>query len=512
MRSILTPCIAALLAVSSAQAASANHGRTLTVALPSGFTSLDPAAQTDLVTQTAGRAFYEGLFGYDASMRPVMVLASSFEPSKDGLSYTVGIKKNVKFHDGTTLDAAAVKKNFDRILDPKNALPRRNVYDNLDRIETVDEFTVRFYLKRPFGAFASQLAQPAGAMICPSAIDRYGKDVAYHICGTGPFVMTSYSPADGLAGKAFADYRIKGLPKVDQIVWRPVAENATRVAMLKTGEAQVAMYFPPEQAAQAGKDGRIRVEAIPSIQSWYASINCLKAPLDDVRVRQAFNYAVDKTALAKVAFAGYADPLTGPAPKAIPGAADFGVWPFDPEKAKRLLKEAGYPNGFKTVLWAAFNDGAARRVMESLQQQLRRIGVETEVKALETGQRVSLVQSQPDPQKAAYGIYSTGWANSTAELDWALRPLLTRAAWLPAGANSSYYANPTVDKLIADAGAEPDEAKRQTLYEQAQEIIWREAPMLFLFSPQILTGYAKNVSGIVSRPDGSILFDEAQLH
>lgn len=500
-------CFGALFSISTAFAAE----RTLTIALPSGFTSLDPAAQTDLVTQTAGRAFYEGLFGYDEKMRPVMVLAQSFEADKDGRTFTVGLKPGVKFHDGSTLTADAVKLNFDRVLDPKNALPRRNAFENIDRVEVVDERTVRFHLKRPFGAFASQLAQPAGALICPSAIKQYGRDVAYHICGTGPFVMTRYSPADGLAGKAFADYHEKGLPKVDGILWRPVAENATRVAMLKTGEAQVAMYFPPEQAEAAKKDPRIRVEAIPSIQSWYASINCLKKPFDDVRVRQALNYAVDKKALARVAFAGFADPLTGPVPKTIPGAADFGSWPFDPEKAKALLKEAGYEKGFSTVLWAAFNDGSARRVMESLQQQLRRVGVEAEVKALETGQRVSLVQSQPDPMKAAYGIYSTGWANSTAELDWALRPLLTRAAWLPAGANSSYYADPTVDKLIADAGAELDEAKRFALYGEAQKRIWDDAPMLFLFSPQILTGYSKDLQGVTSRPDGSILFYEAQL-
>ena len=236
--------LSGVLAGLAAQPAAAKE---VTIAVASTFTTMDPYDASDTLSYSAAKSMYEGLFGFDKDMKLHNVLAEGYKVSDDGLVYTVTLKKGIKFHDGTEFQADAVKANFDRVTNKANALRRYTLYYNIAKTEVVDPYTVRFTLHKPFSAFINQLAHASGAMICPSAIQKYpGKELAFHPCGTGPFVLDKYNPSEILHVVKNPNYWQKGLPKVDGLTFKPVPENSTRVAMLRTGEAHYIFPVPPE--------------------------------------------------------------------------------------------------------------------------------------------------------------------------------------------------------------------------------------------------------------------------
>ena len=411
----------ALLVLALAGVGAAASASEITVGVYSAFSTLDPYDASDTLSQNVAKSFYEGLFGFDKDMKLQNVLAEGYEVSDDGLVYTVKLRKGVKFSDGEPFNAAAVKANFERVINPDKHLTRYTLYKNIDRIEAVDEYTVKFHLKEAFSAFINQLAHPSGVMMCPKILNLPKKDIAFNPCGTGPYTLEKYNPAEYLIVKKNPNY----WPKLDRINFRPVLEDATRVAMLRTGEAQYCDVVPPEQVERLKEAKDIVVEVAPSIVQRQIYLNNTKKPFSDVRVRKALNYGLNKEALVKVLFKGYAAPATGVAPQGIDYATQFGAWPYDVNKAKELLKEAGYPNGFTATLWAASNSSANQKLLQFLQQQYSRIGVKLQVRALEAGQRISLVQSV-GPEKSQMEMFTWGWSDSTGCFVRSLPPRASR--------------------------------------------------------------------------------------
>ena len=496
----------ALLAAGAAQAAQ----KDVTVAVASTFTTLDPYNASDTLSQAVVKSFYEGLFSFDKDMKLVNVLAEGYEASSDGLVYTVKLRQGVKFQNGEDFNAEAVKINYERVMDKKNSLKRYVLFSNIDRIDVVDAHTVKFTLKKPFSAFINQLAHPSGGMICPKELEKWGAQIAFHPCGTGPFVMKDYNPAEVLKVEKNPNYWRAGYPKVDSITFKPVVENSTRVAMLLTGEAQYAFPLPAEQVKQIEKRDAVRVDVTPSIITRYVEMNMTKKVFQDVRVRQALNYAINKEALVKVAFNGYADPATGVAPMNVDYAVKLGPWPYDPKKARELLKEAGYPNGFRVTLWSGYNHSTAMKIIQFLQQQLAQVGVKADIRALEAGQRTALVESVT-PEKSEHQLYYIGWSSSTGEMDYAIRPLLATSSFTPNDSNDSYYSNKMVDEKLMEALATTDRAKKVELYSDIQKQIWNDAPWIFLVTEQNIAGAAKNLTGFYIQPDASFNFTELEL-
>lgn len=504
---LLLSAVSLLLLSPATQAA---PEKDVTVAVASTFTTLDPYNASDTLSQAVAKSFYEGLFGFDKDMKLVNVLAESWDASADGLLYTVKLRQGVKFQNGEDFNAAAVKKNYERVMDKKNGLKRYVLFSNIDRVDAVDEHTVRFTLKKPFSAFINQLAHPSNAMICPGELDKWGAQIAFHPCGTGPFVMKDYNPSEVLRVERNPSYWRTGYPKVDAITWKPVVENSTRVAMLLTGEAQYAFPLPAEQVKQVERHDSVRIDSTRSIINRYVEMNLTHKVFQDVRVREALNYAINKQALVKVAFAGQADPATGVAPLDVDYAVKLGPWPYDPKKARELLKEAGYPNGFKVKLWSGYNHTTAMKIIQFLQQQLGQVGVKVEVRALEAGQRTALVEAVK-PEDSAHDLYYIGWSSSTGEMDYAIRPLLATSSFTPVDSNESYYSNAEVDQKIMDALATTDRAEKAKLYEDIQRQVWKDAPWIFLVSERNIAGAAKNLSGFFIQPDASFNFSELEL-
>ena len=507
----LTRMLAAALAV-LALAAPAYAAKDVVFAVASTFTTTDPYDANDTLSQAMAKSFYEGLFGFDRNMKLIPVLAESYDVSKDGLVYTVKLKHGIKFHDGTEFNADAVKANFDRVTNPDNKLKRYGLYSIIAKTEVVDPYTARITLKEPFSAFINDLAHPSGVMISPAALQKYGsKDIAFHPVGTGPYKFVEWKQPDYLKVAKNESYWRKGYPKVDSITWKPVVDNNSRAALMQTGEAHFTFPVPYELADVLKSKPNLELVAAPSIVLRYLSMNVQQKPFDNPTVRQAIAYAINKEALAKVAFAGYAVPADGVVPDAVEYSVKLGPWPYDLAKAKQLMKEAGYPNGFETELWSAYNHSTAQKVSQFLQQQLAQIGIKAKITLLEAGQRVEKVESWPDPKTAPVRLYYVGWSTSTGEADWALRPLLGGDSWPPRLFNTAYYKNPKVDEDIKGAQLATSKEEKAKLYKDAQQQIWQDAPWAPLVVEKLLSAHSKKLSGVYVIPDASFNFTDIDL-
>lgn len=496
--------------LSSAMALPAWAAQDAVIAVASNFTTLDPYDANDTLSQAVAKSFYQGLFGLDKDMKRINVLADSYQVSEDGLTYTIKLHSGVKFQDGTDFNAEAVKANLDRASNPDNHLKRYNLFKYIASTEAVDPVTVKITLKQPFSAFINILAHPAAAMISPAALKKYGKEIGFHPVGTGPFEFVTWNQTDFVKVKKWDGYWKKGYPKLDSITWRPVVDNNTRAAMLQTGEANFAFPVPYEQAKLLEKNSKLDVVVSPSIMQRYISLNVTQKPFDNPKVREALEYAINRQALVKVAFAGYATPATGIVPPSIEYAQTYPPIPYDPAKAKALLKEAGYPNGFETTLWSSHNHSTAQKVLQFVQQQLAQVGVKVKVTAMDAGQRAAEVEGKGQKESGVRMFY-TGWSASTGEADWALTPLFATTAWPPAIFNTAFYSNPKVDKDLADALKTTDSKQKAELYKDAQDTIWNDHPWIPLVVEQLVSAHSKNLSGFYMMPDTSFSFDDAEL-
>ncbi|WP_409348149.1 glutathione ABC transporter substrate-binding protein [Paenibacillus gyeongsangnamensis] len=482
-------------------ASAAKHGNNLVVAINANFITLDPHNTSDTHSITAARTMYEGLMGFDDNMQVTPALAESYKISPDGLVYTFTLKQNVKFHDGTEFNAEAVKANFDRILDQKNNLRFRKNFLNVNKIETPDPKTVIFTLSQPYNAFLNKLAM--ALIISPKALKDYGADISKHPVGTGPYKFKEWVQGDRLVVDKNPDYRQQGIPKVDSVTFKPVPENGSRIAMLKTGEADFIYPMPTEQVAQVKGQSDIVVDTIDSTIVRYITLNTMKKPFDDVKVRQAINYAIDKNAYVKVVKSGLGAKLDSTMSSKTQYYSKQTGYDYDVNKAKQLLADAGYPNGFQAEIWGE-NDSETMKGMQFIQQQLALVGIKLDVKSMEGATLSDQINAAKTPQEAKIQMWNVSWSPSSNDADGATRGLFSSTMFPPAGSNTAYYKNDNVDKWIEDANKAIDSAQAKSIYADIQKAIWADAPWAFLGVDQVISGKRSNIDGVKVMPDGSI--------
>jgi glutathione transport system substrate-binding protein len=478
----------------------------LVVAVAENLNGLDPHDLNDNISQAASRLTHEGLFKLDRDMKLVPALAESFEANEEATQFIFHLRKGVTFPDGTPFNASVVKFSFDRGGNPANNLKRQSIYVMIDHTDVVDDNTVKVTLKYPFGAFPNDLAHPGAQIVNPKLVEQWGKEFTRHATGTGPYELVSWS-ADTLKLKKNDHYRMAGLPKIDSITYRSVPENGTRLAMLQAGEAQFITPVPPEMIKLVEKNPAIVVFNEPSLLSLFSTINNYKKPFNDIRVRTALNLAVDKKAYIKVVFSGYAEELDSPMAPGLAFYAKQAPWPYDVAKAKALLAEAGYPNGFDVTITGGTST-LAKRTMEFLQQQLAVVGVKVTVESLEAGVLTSKLYTNPAPETATIQMYVTGWSSSTGDADWGIRPFLWSKGFPPVLNNFAYYKNPVVDEAIEAGLSTVDPKKRASAYAIAQEVAWKDAALLFLGMSHNLAAYTKNLKGASMRGDAQFNLDD----
>ncbi|MFD1037398.1 glutathione ABC transporter substrate-binding protein [Virgibacillus byunsanensis] len=487
------------------------EGKDLTIAVAANFVSLDPHDTNDTLSYSAEKTMLEGLVGFDKDMNVVPVLAEDYSVNDDATEFTFELQQGVTFHDGAPFNAEAVKINLDRLTDPDSTLIRSSLFELIDKTEVIDEHTVKVTLSEPFGAMINTFAHPAGMLISPQALETYGDDVSQNPVGTGPYVFEEWQPGDHLTVTKNEDYWNATGNEADSISFKPTPENGTRVAMLQTGEADFIYPVPTEQAESVNGTDGIVVENAPSIIVRYLAMNNLKEPFNDVRVRQAVNHAINKEAFIEVVMNGFASPMDSIIAPNTQFYSGQTPYEFDVEKAKDLLAEAGYEDGFKTTVWGS-NSSSVTKAMEFIQQQLAQINIELEVVPMESGTLSDSIWSVENPEDAEIEMYYGGWSPSTGDADWGIRPLVGgENAYPPSSYNTAYYNNDEVNSLIADGLATGDEAEREQAYADVQEVIWEEAPWAFLSVDDTIAGKKNYLEGIYLLPDGSLSLENLEI-
>lgn len=484
----------------------------IVIATAVDFITMDPLDTNDTLSGGLQRTMMEGLFGFDHEMNLIPLLAESYEANEEATEFTFKLREGVKFSDGTDFNADAAIVNLNRMADQSQGLKRNSLFKMIETTEKIDDYNIKIYLNEPFGAFINTMAHPAALFISPAALEKYGNEVSQNPVGTGRYVFEGWTPGQQLTIKQNPEYW-GGAPDFTSVTFKPVVENGTRVAMLQSGDADFIFPLPSEQVASLQGNPDVNVAVEPSIVTRYITLNTKKKPFDDVRVRQALNYAINKEAYAQVVYNGLAEPavsLIGPNVQFHVGQEPYE---YNIEKAKELLAEAGYPNGFETSLWSS-NTTTLIKATQFIQQQLSEIGVKVNVQNMEIGtlddQVTGYAEGTPG-EEVGVEMYVIGWSPSTGDADWGLRPLASSDSIPPVSYNVAYYSNPIFDEAIQAALETADPAKRAEHYAVAQKQVWEDAPMIYLVVDNVTYGYRNTVEGIVLLPDGSLDISQGKV-
>lgn len=501
----------ALLATGAPQAATA--GKTLVVGLVAEPTSMDPGQLTDINSMRVLSSVYDTLVRFkEESFTQEPGLATSWTISPDGLAYTFTLRRGVKFHDGTAFNAEAVKFTYDRLLDPKH--PYANTgpfpfasfyYGAIKQVSVVDPYTVRFTLKKPFSPLLNNLTLNTGRIVSPAAVKKWGKEFAGHPVGTGPFKFASWQKNVRIVLEANSGYW-DGAPKLDRLIFRPLVEEQTRVTELLSGGVDFIVDVPPDNVEQVKKDARFVYYEQPGPHIWWVTLNTQKKPFSDVRVRRAANMAINKDAIAKDILKGTATAALGPIPPAITWAYTDQVtkYAYDPDKAKKLLTEAGYPNGFSAVFWIPESGSgmqSPKTMAQAIQADLAAVGIKASIQTYEWGAYLNKY-GKGFGQEADMGAMSFMLDPGDPA------PMLSLVIDGRGGFNGGAYKNAAVDKLLDDATLVVDLKKRGDLYRQATKIIVDDAPWIFIDNAIQNAAGLKKVTGFKLHPSFYIFFNK----
>ncbi|WP_413378227.1 glutathione ABC transporter substrate-binding protein [Alkalihalobacillus sp. 1P02AB] len=486
----------------------AQSDRSIVIAVAQNFLSMDPQNTGDANSRTAQRSMFEGLLGLDKDGNIITVLAEDYEISDSGLEYTFQLREGVTFHDGTPFNAEVAKANIDRMANQDNGIRANRSFEFVEETVVVNEHEMKVILSQPYSSMLDKFA--TSQMISGESLKLSDDEISKNPIGTGPFKFVSWDQGSSLVVEAFEDYWEEGLPKVAGVEYRPTPENGTRLALLKTGEADFIFPYPEQNLAEAENTNDFTVELTPSTIQNYVTMNTNKEPFNDPKVRQAINHAIDNEAFINVVKSGLGNPLDSIITKQTKHYEQQGLYEYDPEKAKELLAEAGYENGFNTTIWGNTSSDNMRG-MQFIQQQLSVVGIEVEVMSMEEGTLSEKIYGVEDPDEAEVDMWYVTWAASPSDTDHAIRPLFSSQMFPPSGANSAYYVNEEVTEWINQARTSADEAEQVELYQRIQEQIYADAPWIFLAEGVVSGGKRAEVDGIYNLSSGAVEVREAEI-
>lgn len=492
---------------------------TLTIAVGIDADTLDPESQTTTTIANMVDYMFESLVWYNderSGIQPgqpqftkvVPALATSWTVSADGLTYTFTLRQGVKFQDGTDFNADAVRFNIQRALDTSVRNPNRYYFTDVDpnRIETPDPYTVVLHLKQPSPTLIGRMASGYGGaeMISPAAVKKLGNDkvgLGPFEAGTGPYMLKEWVHGDHITVVKNPTYWGRK-PYFDVVTFRIVPNAGTRETMLRAGDVQMAFAPPTPDLPALRRDTSLRVVEGPSDRDVFIGLNNQWGPLKDVRVRQALNYAVNKKAIIHSILFGLGNVLESPTTPFLFGYTKVqeGGWPFNPVLAKQLLTEAGYPNGFT----ASFRTPTGRYIQDyqfaqGVAAQLANVGIKSQI---QTTDWPSYVHWLTTPfEQTPLQIFVLGWASGYLDVDGELFGQFYSHQWPPGGLESTFYKNPKVDELLLAGQTTVDPKKRLDIYKEAQEMIWKDAPWIFLWSQNFYVVTSSHIEGVTTTPN-----------
>jgi peptide/nickel transport system substrate-binding protein len=476
--------------------------------------SLDPHAVTAVNDFRILVNLYDGLVRFaDGSLAVEPSLAESWEIADDGLTYTFKLRDGVTFHDGTPFNADAVKFNFERMLDEEHPFhdtgpfPLAFFFSSVDEVTAVDDLTVEFRLSEPFAPFLSNLAYPTGLMVSPAAVQAHGADFGRNPAGTGAYRFAEWQSNQRVVVTRNEDYW-DGAPAPEAIVFRPITDANTRVAEMLSGGLDVMVEVPPDAIGQfrEASDFEVHEQAGPHV--WFLILNMKEGPFADQKVRQAANYAINKETLVDDVLQGTAEVAAGPIAPAFEWAynEELEPYPYDPDKARALLEEAGY-DGEEVVFYVTEGGSGMLDPVAmgtAIQADLAAVGMNVKIETYEWN--TFLGEVNPGLEGKA----------DMAEMAWMTNdpdtlPFLTlRTAAFPSegGFNSGYYSNPDVDELLDQARMVTDQDERAALYKEVQAIVHEEAPWVFVANWVQGAVTTANVEGFKLQPSFFLMLQD----
>jgi len=474
--------------------------KVLRIGIGTDADTLDTAGQTTTTINNIVSFVCEPLTYYDEKGNMVYWLAESHTTSSDGLHVTMKLKKNIKFQDGTPFNAAAVKFTYDRLLNPQVKVPNRNLLAALNTTEVVDEYTVRFNLKFPYAPFIRVLSN--FYIISPSQYAVLGEDnMARNLynLGTGPLKFKEWVKGDRMVFVKFDEYW-GGPISVDEVVFKVIPEAQTREAMLLSGDLDMILSPPPTDVSKLSGTPGVKVIVSDSTRVMTVNLYTAKGPFSDVRVRQAVNYAVDKEAIIKNIVFGLGTISDSSVPPSFFGYSHNEPYEYNPEKAKKLLADAGYPDGFTCKMMVPTGRYLFdRQVGEAIQSYLGKVGIKVELFTPDWPTFVSQLLGA-SPTNSTWDMTFVGYAMTVPDADAMLYPTMHSSQWAPGKFNTMIYKNEKVDSLLDQARREVDPNKRLSMYAEAQKEIWNDCPWIFLYVQKFIIAHSDKVSGLVVYP------------
>ncbi|WP_274650846.1 ABC transporter substrate-binding protein [Paenibacillus humicola] len=462
-------------------------GGTLNISLYLYPTKLDPKYSVSIAEKNLYQSLYDKLLDIDKDGNLIPMLAEKWEISDDKKTYTFHLRKGVKFHDGTDFNADAVKFNFDRYMEDDSA--QKNALKSVDTVTVVDPYTVKVQLKQPFAPFLSLMIEKAGMMVSPAAVKKYGADFNNHPVGTGPFMFKEAVAGSSVTLEKNPNYWQAGLPKMDQVVFKTIQDTNVAFVNLKSGDVDITDKFPYKEIDSVKNDPKVTLINEPSLAFEAIYLNTAKPPFNDKALRQAVDLLIDRDAIVKVALNGAGVPGHSPfAPNVFAhGDSDIAAKP-DLAKAKQLLNGKTYT--FTLKVGTLPSD---QQTGQMIQTMLKPAGIDVKLEKVEVAALDEQTKSKnfdavlaywsgrQDPDQSIYDwLYSTGTMNYSG------------------------YSNPEVDKLLDEARAETDNAKRKATYDQVMAIVQQDVPNVYLYHVNNTIGVSKAVQGFTYIPDGMI--------
>jgi peptide/nickel transport system substrate-binding protein len=468
------------------------QGGTLTAAMSRDATNFDPIFQNDVYSAVVLNQVVDTLYEIDKDGKAVGRLVEKTDNPSPNV-YVMSIRKGIKFHDGTDMNAEAVRFNLQRHLDNQKSVRYGDVRD-ITSMEVTDPYTIKITLKQAFAPFPVKLTGGAGYILSPAAVQKLGDTLARDLtgAGSGPYKFTQWQKDTQVVVDRNTSYWKKdstggALPYLDKIIFKPIPDENVRLTNLKTGDADVLIANPPNKdVADLKKDPSLEVKQIPGIGWQFITLNTQKAPFNKPEVRRALAYAIDRDAITKTVFFGNGESLDTPIPKTIPWAYDSSPasHPYlkqDVNKAKSELQAAGVTAPVKFSFQISNASPELQSTAELIKDQIKAAGFDMDIQLIEFATVVSNAGS------GNYDAAGIGWSGDV-DADTIYTLFSTGLA-----NNFSKYSNPDVDKLLNDGRATTDLAKRGDIYKQIVKILNQDEPWVIYYNTPQISTVRKNV-------------------
>lgn len=460
--------------------------------------SLNPYGTTDTPAGRVSTQIFETLVNRDDSGTIIPGLAESWE-IVDDTTYVFHLRKGAKFHNGEEFKASDVAFSFQEISKSPHA---SSVYATIDfaNSKVVDDYTFEMKMTKPFGPILNHLCHQVMAIVNEKAFTEAGDAVAQNPVGTGPYKFVEWQAGDNIKLTRHDDYWGEKA-KTKDVIFRCIPETSSRSIEVETGGVDVALGVQPSEIARLEGNPKVAVSRREAPTTNFVALTTTRPPLDNIKVRQAINMAINKQAIVDVVYQGTGKVARGPmSPTIWAFNESLPVYPYDVEAAKALLAEAGFPDGFKTTI-TTNEDQVRLDISEMVQAQLSPIGIEVEIVTMEWGAFIEKVYA------GTLDMFALGWTADTGDPDYALYASF-HSSMRGEGGNMSYYENAEVDKLLDLGRSSTDEAVRKEAYAKAQAIIWEEVPCVFLQHAEDIDAHNANLKGFTITPSGRLLISQ----